>query len=209
MALAVSLFLETLARCSRSQVCSSMMSGRLRSWRTRTRSCGVMPLISRSMANSASMRSTASIAIGALLMPREIEELAPRMRPAGGLDDRTRFAVGLVEPVEASIGVRLHQSGITCQVLLGMLAATVARIEEHRRRRIRAAERPVVAHIGPQPAGAGLALGQHRHGGVVGMDALGREDMCADHVDQRHQRCCRRADPVGERRYVEIDALAR
>src|SRR4051794_13821157 len=48
-------------------VCNSIMSGRLRSWRTRARSGGVRPLISRSMANRTSMRSTAAAAIGALL----------------------------------------------------------------------------------------------------------------------------------------------
>jgi len=65
MALAVSLLPESLARRSRNQVSSAAASGRLRSLRTRIRSCGAAPLISRSMANSASMRSTASIAIGA------------------------------------------------------------------------------------------------------------------------------------------------
>src|SRR5262249_27827701 len=49
MALPVSLFLETLARCSRNHLSSTMTSDRLRSLRTRTRSCGVMPLISRSI----------------------------------------------------------------------------------------------------------------------------------------------------------------
>ena len=34
------------------------------------------------------------------------------------------------------------------------------------------------------------------------------EDMLADHVDQRHQRrCAPRADSVGQRRHVEIDAF--
>ena len=84
-----------------------------------------------------------------LVDPRQIEELAPRMRPAGRLDDRPRLAVGLVEPVEPGIGVRLHQSGVAGQMLLGMLAAAIARVEEHRRRRIGPGERPVVAHIGP------------------------------------------------------------
>src|SRR5262245_1465000 len=60
----------------------------------------------------------------------QIKEFAPRMGPAGCLHDRSRLAVGLVEPVEAGIGVRLHQSGIASQMLLGMLATTVARIEE-------------------------------------------------------------------------------
>jgi len=65
IALAVSLFLESLPRCVRSQVSSSAISGRLRSFRTARRCCGVMPLISRSVADRASMRSTAAIAIGA------------------------------------------------------------------------------------------------------------------------------------------------
>ena len=90
-----------------------------------------------------------------------------------------------------------------------MLAAAVARVEEGRGRRIRAAERLVVSHIGPQPAGAGLALGQHRHGGVVGVDALGRKHMGPDRLDQRHQGRRTGAHPVGQRRHVEIDAFAR
>ncbi len=40
------------------------------------------------------------------------------------------------------------------------------------------------------------------------MDTLAREDMHQDRRHQRHQRCCRRAHPVGERRHVEIDAFA-
>ena len=60
---------------------------------------------------------------------------------------------------------------------LRMLAAAVARVVEHRRRRRRAAERAVVPHIDPASADIGLALGQHRHGGVVAMQALGCHDM--------------------------------
>jgi hypothetical protein len=60
----VSLFLDTLPRCSRNQLSNARMSGRLRSMRTPTRSDGARPLISRSMPNSASMRATASLAIG-------------------------------------------------------------------------------------------------------------------------------------------------
>ena len=69
MALAISLLAGELgALLAQPGSPVEMTSGRLRSSRTATRSCGVRPLISRSMANSASMRSTASIAIGALLM---------------------------------------------------------------------------------------------------------------------------------------------
>ena len=41
------------------------------------------------------------------------------------------------------------------------------------------------------------------------MDALGRKDMSADRLDERHQRGRRRAHPVGERRDIEIDAFSR
>jgi hypothetical protein len=58
---------DSLAYCWRSQVPSASTRGRLRSCLTFLRSTGDSPLISRSMANSASMRATASIAIGALL----------------------------------------------------------------------------------------------------------------------------------------------
>jgi hypothetical protein len=41
------------------------------------------------------------------------------------------------------------------------------------------------------------------------MDPLGREDMSSDRFDQRPQRCCAGADPIGERRDIELDAFAR
>jgi len=40
------------------------------------------------------------------------------------------------------------------------------------------------------------------------MDALGGEDMCPDQQQQWHQRRGRSADPVSQRRDVELDALA-
>ena len=43
-----------------------------------------------------------------LAEPRQIEELASRMRPTRSLDDRSWFTVGLVQPVEPRVGVGLH-----------------------------------------------------------------------------------------------------
>ena len=40
------------------------------------------------------------------------------------------------------------------------------------------------------------------------MQPLGREHVGADRLDQRHQRRRRGADPVGQRRHVELDAFA-
>ena len=62
--------------------------------------------------------------------------------------------------------------------------------------------------IHPTQQLSGSALSQDRHGGVVGMDALGREDVSADGLDQRHQGRRRGAYPVGKRRHVEVDAFA-
>ncbi len=103
--------------------------------------------------------------------PRQVEELAPCMRPARRLDDRPSLATRFIEPVEARIGVRLHQAGEAGQVKLRMLAATVTRVEERRSRRIAPAKGLIVPHIGPQTSGPRLALGQHRHGDVIGVDA--------------------------------------
>ena len=66
---------------------------------------------------------------------------------------------------------------------------------------------PVVAHIGLQPTRVRLARSQHWHGRVVGMNALDREHMRPDCLDQRHQRRCRGANPVGELSGIEIDAF--
>ena len=41
------------------------------------------------------------------------------------------------------------------------------------------------------------------------MNALGCKDMRADRLDQRHQRGRRGADPVGQRRHVEVDTFSR
>ena len=63
---------------------------------------------------------------------------------------------------------------------LGCCATAVARVVEHRRRRRRPGEGAVVAHIDPESAGVGLALGQDRHGRIVAMQSLGGQDMGLD-----------------------------
>ena len=62
-------------------------------------------------------------------------------------------------------------------MLLGMDAGSIRRVEEHGSWRRVAAEGTVVSDIGPNPPGTGLHLRQHRHGGVVAMNALGGEDV--------------------------------
>ena len=79
----------------------------------------------------------------------ELEELAPPMAPACRFGNWTRPPPGVVEIAEPGIGVGLEYPGITGQMPGGMLAAAIARVEEHRRRRVGPAKRPVVAHAGP------------------------------------------------------------
>ena len=149
MALPVSLFLDTLVRCSRNQVSNATTSGRLRSVRTPTRRDGAARV---NLALDGKQRIDARNRLAGdrrLVEPSQIEELAPGMGPTGGLDDWSWLAGGFVEAVEPGIGIRLHQPGEACQMLLGMFAATVVRIEEHRCRRPRTGKGPVVADIGP------------------------------------------------------------
>src|ERR1700736_4695592 len=91
------------------------------------------------------------------------------MDPARRLDDLARLAVGLVQPVVSAKGVGLENPGIVGQMRLSMLAGPIARVVEHRRRRILPAERTIVAHINPTSPGIGLPFGQDRHSRVVAL----------------------------------------
>ena len=57
------------------------------------------------------------------------------------------------------------------------IARAVPRVAEQRRRRVRTAERRVVADMDPGPARIGLAPGQNRNRGVVAMQAFRRQHM--------------------------------
>ena len=72
-------------------------------------SCGGSPVMSRSIANSSSMRLTTSMAIGALLMRASLKSLRPA-RQHYRLGDRPRFARPLVDSVEPGVGVRLCEA---------------------------------------------------------------------------------------------------
>jgi hypothetical protein len=135
IALVVSLFLESLARCSRSQACSSVING-------------PTALLTVEFALDGEQDVDALDRLGRdrrLAEPCQIEELAPAVRSVRSFDNRTWLAIGLVELAEAGIGVGLHQSGITRQMQFRMLSATIRRVEEHGRRWIGAAKRAIVA----------------------------------------------------------------
>ncbi len=99
--------------------------------------------------------------------------------------DVAAAAASLIEGVIAAIGVGLQHAGPSRQVTLRMLAPLIARVVEHSRRWRWSAERAVIAHIGPTPAGVGLTPGQHRHGGVIAMQPLGAQHMGFDPLEHR------------------------
>src|SRR5256885_8623309 len=89
----------------------------------------------------------------------------------------------------------------------GVFAVAIARVKERRRRRSRAGEGPIITHIDPYPAGDRLAFGQNRDRRVVAVKAFGAEDVPPDQLDERGKAGGAGADPIGQGRYVEIDAL--
>jgi len=102
------------------------------------------------------------------------------MCPARRLGNRPRHSVRFVEFVVAAKSIRLQNAGIFSKVSLRMFAASVAGIIEHCRRRRGATEGAIITDIHPTAGEVGLALGQHRHVGVIAMQARARKDKCDD-----------------------------
>ena len=111
--------------------------------------------------------------------------------------------------VVAGVDVRLEDPGEGPQMLDRVIAGPVPRVAEQCRRRVRTAERRVVADVDPGPRGSGLALGQHRHRRVIAVQTLRRQHMRRDPVVQRPQRHRAGAHLVGQGRQAEIDTFAR
>ena len=86
-----------------------------------------------------------------------------------------------------------------------VIARTIPRVAEQRRRRVRAGERHVVANVDPGPPGIGLALGQHRHGRIVAVQTLRSHHVGLDKLVQRLRCYGARTHLVGQGRDAEID----
>ena len=89
-----------------------------------------------------------------------------------------------------------------------VLAAAIGRVVEQHRRRVRSGEGAVVANIGPQPAGGGLALREDRHRRIVAVQPAGGQHVMTDQGVKGSQSGCRGPDLVGQGRDVEGDTLA-
>ena len=88
-----------------------------------------------------------------------------------------------------------------------MLALPVARVVEHRRRGVQAAEWSVVSHINPTSRGIALAQCQHRHGRVITVQAFGRQDVGFDELQQRFHDCASRAHRIRQGGQADRHAL--
>ncbi|MCP2223674.1 hypothetical protein M2226_009640 [Bradyrhizobium elkanii] len=120
---------------------------------------------------------------------------------------RQLFPLRVEQRLEAVVAIGLQDTGEGGQMLLGMLASSVARGVIDRRRRRRPGKGPVIPHIGPDPPGRALTLRQDTDGGVVAMKAVGSEHMAFDQVEERHDGEGPVADLVGQRRQRQIDPL--
>ena len=117
----------------------------------------------------------------------DVEELAPRMGPAGGFDHKA----GLEDGIEAGIAIGMKHAFEALQVSLRMFTLAIGRIEVGCRRWPLSAMGPLVADIGPQPAGLGFAeaRSQHRHRRVVTMQHIRSHDLFAQCRYQGIEKC--------------------
>ena len=125
-----------------------------------------------------------------------VEEFAPHMRPAAGLNNPTADE----QFIEPGIAVGMDDATKVLQMRLRMLAFTIGRVEEQSCRRPRASEWPLIANVGPQPAGLGLAGAwrEHRHRGIVDMQSVAGQHVGRQGVDQRLQRRRCGSDPAAQ-----------
>src|SRR5260221_7149370 len=130
------------------------------------------------------------------------------MRPTSGLCNGCGSSMRLIKLRITLIRVRLHDAGITSKMPLRMFSSTVARIFEEGCRRILAAERPVVADIGPKPAGDRFHLCQNRHLRIVRMNAFRSQHMGSERLNKRLKRDYAGADTIGERGCVDLNAFS-
>ena len=115
----------------------------------------------------------------------QIVELAPHVRPAGGLLDAPIF----IELIEACVGIGLQRALKLLQMPLGMFAFAIRRIGKPDRGCGRIAGRTIIANISPQASRLGLALArsQHRHRRVIGVQFARADHIAPQRFHQRLQ----------------------
>src|ERR1700739_1429782 len=111
--------------------------------------------------------------------------------------------------MKARISISLQGPGEVLQMLPRMFSSAVLWISKPDRRCSLPARRPVVAYIGPEPSGLGLAVAgrEHGHRRIVGMELAAGEDMLADGLKQRAEQITSCTDPAGHGRARDIHSL--
>src|SRR6266540_4458110 len=137
----------------------------------------------------------------------EFVEVAPRMRPTGGQDD----IAARLQPLEAGVAIDVENPGEVFQMRRRPLALAVRREHEDRCRRRWSAPRPLVARIHPKPSrlGATAAGIKHRDRRIVGKQVIRCKDVRAELFVQRVEPPACAANPSGQRRAIELNAVAR
>ncbi len=218
MALATSLSRESLARCSRIQLCdkrcaellsdSPSLLGALAIDRSLDLKQSVEPLDRlqgqrRNRRRCFALRRSAGI-LGDI---RQDEERATCVDPTRGFQNGSGLAIGLVQLVVAAVGVGLEYPRVTGEVGLWTFGGAVSRVVEHRHRRCGAAEWAIVAQVNPTSPRGSLALCQDGHSGVVAVQPFGREDMGFHAPQQRLEHGAAGAHMVGQGRQAERHAF--
>ena len=138
----------------------------------------------------------------------QFEEVASRMRLAQGALPRRGLTILPEQSIVAIIGICLKDTALALQVGKRMLPTPVARVAVDRCRRLAAAERPIVAHVSPQPSGVGLAICQHRDGRVIAVHPVTDKGVRLDQAIERHERRGASTDLIGLGLKAELDTLA-
>src|ERR1700712_3189704 len=138
----------------------------------------------------------------------QIEVLAARVRPTCSFYQR--LVLPIVQSLEAGIAVGLQDAAEALQMSARALAFAIRGVAEQNGRWIRTAARLVIADISPQASRFGLAStgSQHRDRRVIRMQLLGAHDIVTQSTQQRFHQSADRADPLGQRRPVELDSFA-
>src|SRR6516164_6182331 len=136
----------------------------------------------------------------------EVIEVTATVSPAGGLLNTTVF----IETTEAGVSVCLQSAMKRFQMCDGVFTLAIGRVGKPHRRGGRVACRSVVAHIGPQTPGLGLALArcQYRYRCFIAVQFPAAHYIAAQRFYQRRQRTTRGTDPIGQCRALQLDAAA-
>ena len=116
----------------------------------------------------------------------------------------------VTQPLEAGIAVNLNDASESCQMSSRTLGSTIRTVEIDGRRWIGSIPGPIITRVNPEAAGLGATTAgiEHRDRGVVSEHRLRGDDMFGEPCLQRLQPPDGAANPVGERRAIQLDALS-